>query len=122
MAGAAVQALLALVVTQSSGFLPYAMATSVFVAVQIFTHTFIFGWLSQHDTSGRAVALTPAMLMSGAAIGPVLGGVLTASFGMASLGAAVLAIDAIAVFAFWRAMSTSQAAPAHPVMPTTRAA
>lgn len=110
MAGVCAQALLALTVTLSTAFAPYAGATSVFVAVQIFTHTFIFGWLSQHDRSGRAVALTPAMLMSGAALGPVLGGVLTSAFGLGSLGWAVLAVDCVALACFARARAASRLA------------
>jgi predicted MFS family arabinose efflux permease len=108
MAGVCVQAVLALTVTLTSAFLPYAGATSVFVAVQIFTHTFIFGWLAHNDRSGRAVALTPAMLMSGAAIGPLLGGVLTSAFGIDSLGFAVLAVDCVALACFARALAVSR--------------
>jgi hypothetical protein len=48
------------------------VAASVFAAVMIFTHTFAFGLLARLDLSGRAMAATPAMLMIGAAIGPIL--------------------------------------------------
>jgi len=115
MVGVCTQAALALTVTLTTAFGPYAAAASVFVAVQIFTHTFIFGWLAQHDRSGRAVALTPAMLMSGAAIGPLLGGVLTSAWGVGSLGFAVLAVDGVALACFARALSASRAA-GHPAM------
>lgn len=109
--GAITQATLALVVVYSSAFAPYAIATAVFVSVQIFAHTFVFGWLSRHDRSGRAVALTPAMLMSGAAAGPIVGGVLTSSFGMGSLGLAALVVDALAVLFYLRAAALSRPVP-----------
>lgn len=98
--GPVAQAVIALVITQSQGFAPYAAATAVFAAVMIFTHTFAFGLLSALDPSGRAPAATPAMLMIGSAIGPVLGGTLVKAFGYGSLGivALLLAIGAVACF------------------------
>ncbi|MBN3786501.1 MFS transporter [Burkholderia sp. Ac-20353] len=101
-AGAVVQAVLALIITQSATFAPYAAATSVFAAVMIFTHTFAFGMLARIDRTGRAVAATPAMLMTGAAIGPVLGGTLVKQSGYGSLGIAAVLIAAAAVFCFSR--------------------
>jgi predicted MFS family arabinose efflux permease len=101
-AGPVVQAALALVITQSAAFGPYAVATSVFAAVMIFTHTFAFGMLARIDATGRAVAATPAMLMTGAAIGPVLGGSLVKQFGYGSLGMAAVLIAAVAVLCFSR--------------------
>ena len=108
LGGALVQATLALVVAFSASFIPYALAAAVFVAVMIFTHTFVFGWLSRHDASGRAVALTPAMLMSGAALGPIAGGGLVAAFGTSSLGIAAVLVDALALACYWRAASRSR--------------
>jgi predicted MFS family arabinose efflux permease len=102
LGGPVLQALLVAVMMNSPAFAPYAASASVFAAVMIFTHTFGFGLLARLDPSGRAMAATPAMLMAGAAIGPVLGGTLVKSFGYGSLGAAALAIGAIAVFAFSR--------------------
>ena len=52
----------------------------------IFTHTFAFGVLSKLDPTARALAGTPAMLMTGAAVGPILGGLLVQGFGYGSLG------------------------------------
>lgn len=101
-AGPVVQAALALVITQSVAFGPYAAATSVFAAVMIFTHTFAFGMLARVDRTGRAVAATPAMLMTGAAIGPVLGGTLVKQAGYGSLGIAAVLITAAAVLCFSR--------------------
>lgn len=102
LGGPVLQALLVTVMMNSPAFAPYAASASVFAAVMIFTHTFGFGLLARLDPSGRAMAATPAMLMAGAAIGPVLGGTLVKSFGYGSLGAAALAIGAVAVFAFSR--------------------
>lgn len=102
LGGAAVQALLVAVIMLSTQFAPYAAAASVFAAVLIFTHTFAFGLLAQLDRSGRALAATPAMVMTGAAIGPVLGGTLAKSFGYGSLAVAAVVIAAIALLCFSR--------------------
>jgi predicted MFS family arabinose efflux permease len=110
LVGPVLQALLVAVMMNSPAFAPYAASASVFAAVMIFTHTFGFGLLARLDPSGRAMAATPAMLMVGAAIGPVLGGTLVKSFGYGSLGAAAIAIGAIAVFAFSRMPNDAGAA------------
>lgn len=101
--GPLAQAFLALVIVASPGFWPYAVASALFIAVMLFTHTFVFGWLAQLDPSGRAVALTPAVLMSGAAIGPLLSGVLVQQLGYLPLGAALAGIAGVALFSFVRA-------------------
>jgi predicted MFS family arabinose efflux permease len=101
-AGPIVQAVLAVIITHSVTFAPYAAATSVFAAVMIFTHTFAFGMLARIDRTGRAVAATPAMLMTGAAMGPVLGGTLVKQAGYGSLGIAAVLITAAAVLCFSR--------------------
>lgn len=102
MAGPVLQALLVVVIMNTPTYAPYAAAASVFVAVMIFTHTFVFGLLARLDTSGRALAATPAMLMVGAAIGPVLGGTLVQTVGYGSLGAAALLIAVVSVGCFSR--------------------
>lgn len=102
LAGPALQAALALTITLAAGFAPYAAATAVFVAVMVFTHTFAFGLLAWLDRSGRAVAATPAMLMVGAAIGPILGGTLVKAFGYGGLGVAAAVVDAVAIVLFAR--------------------
>ena len=81
MAGPIVQALIALAIAFSASFLGYAIPAALFAAVMIFTHTFAFGVLSKLDPTSRALAGTPAMLMIGAAIGPILGGTLVQAFG-----------------------------------------
>ena len=112
LAGPVVQAVLAMTIAYSTGFMPYALAAAVFVGVMIFTHTFAFGLLAALDPSGRAVAATPAMLMVGAAIGPVLGGTLVKTAGYGSLGLAALVVAVLAVASFWRVRPASAAAPA----------
>ncbi|AOW15338.1 MFS transporter [Hydrogenophaga crassostreae] len=110
MAGAAVQAMLVAVIMNSPAFAPYAMAASVFAAVMIFTHTFAFGLIASLDLSGRALAATPAMVMIGAAIGPILGGTLVKASGYSSLSIAALVMACVAVFCFSR-IPVAKAAP-----------
>lgn len=68
----------------------------------IFTHTFAFGLLAKLDPTARTLAGTPAMLMIGAAVGPILGGVLVQGVGYRGLGAAAVLIASVAVFLFSR--------------------
>lgn len=98
MAGASGQAMLALIMTSTTAFTPYAVSVSLYVFMVIFTHNFLFGLLSQLDPSGRAAAATPAMMMLGACVGPALGGGLVQTLGYQGLGwaACVVAIVAIA--------------------------
>ncbi|AVR87121.1 MFS transporter [Thauera aromatica] len=102
LAGPVTQAAIVLVISQSLTFVPYAIAASIFAAVIIFTHTYAFGLLSRLDSSGRAAAATPAMMMMGAAIGPVLGGALVKAFGYSSLGYAAVVIAVLSFFCFSR--------------------
>jgi len=102
LVGPVLQASLVAVIMNATTFAPYAAAASVFAAVMTFTHTFAFGLLSRMDRTGRAMAATPAMLMVGAAIGPVLGGTLVKVFGYGALSVAALVISAVAVFCFSR--------------------
>jgi len=110
LAGPVLQALLAATIMNATVFAAYAAAASVFAAVMIFTHTFAFGLLARLEPSGRALAATPAMLMLGSAIGPVLGGTLVKAFGYGSLGLAAAVVAAVAVFCFSRLPSGSAAA------------
>ncbi|MFN3986761.1 MAG: MFS transporter [Rhodocyclaceae bacterium] len=103
LAGPLLQGLLALTIAQSEAFAPYAAAAAFYAAVMIFTHTFAFGLIARLDRSGRVLAATPAMLMAGAAIGPILGGTLVKLSGYASLGVAAVLIDVLAIFCFARA-------------------
>jgi predicted MFS family arabinose efflux permease len=100
--GPLVQAALALSISQSRNFAMYAVATAAFPAVMIFCHTFAFGLLARLDLSGRAAAATPAMVMAGAAIGPLLGGTLVRFHGHGSLGFAALGVSAAACLCFFQ--------------------
>lgn len=102
LVGPVLQALLCATIMNAASFAPYAAAASVFVAVMIFTHTFAFGLLAWLEPSGRALAATPAMLMVGSAVGPLLGGTLVKAFGYGSLAIAAAAIAALAVLCFLR--------------------
>ena len=95
--GPLAQAALALVMTVSTDFAPYAVSASVYVFMVIFTHTFLFGLLARIETSGRAVAATPAMMMFGSCIGPALGGFIIQAAGYPGLGAAALIVAVVAV-------------------------
>lgn len=98
--GALVQALLAVGISWSSGFYLYAVSAVFFPFIMIFTHTFIFGHLAKIEPTGRANAATPAMIMTGSASAPLLGGVLVQTIGYPALGAAALFFGAIAVTLF----------------------
>lgn len=103
IAGPVVQGVLALVVTQSTAFAPYAVAASIYISALIFTHTFIFGFLARNDRSTRAVAATPVMAMTGSALGPILGGVIAQNLGYASIGWAIVVSAIVGMLCFWNA-------------------
>ena len=98
--------MMGLVITMSTTFGPYAIASALYVSIMIFTHTFAFGLLSRLDPSGRAVAATPAMLMTGAAIGPILGGTLILASGYPLLGVMAVVIDGLGLGCFWKLAKT----------------
>ncbi|PJE55471.1 MULTISPECIES: MFS transporter [unclassified Marinomonas] len=106
IAGPCLQALFALSITHaSSNFLLYAIPVAFYVTLVIFTHTFVFGLLAKIDPTGRAVAATPAMMMIGSAIGPLLGGVIVATVGYQGLAWATVIISCIAVALVIKAQS-----------------
>ena len=111
LVGPAAQAVLAALIMLSTGFAMYAAGALFFAAVMIFTHTFAFGLLARLEPTGRALAATPAMVMTGAAIGPVLGGTLVKTFGYGSLALASAVTAAVAVFCF--SQLPRQAATSH---------
>jgi len=98
IAGPILQALLALCITAASTYAFFALPSIFYVALVIFTTTFMFGLLTEVDTSGRAVAATPAMMMIGSALGPALGGGIVAWVGYPGLGWVVLLIACAAVW------------------------
>lgn len=97
--GPVFQAILALTLTSATVFALYAAPALLYVSTVIFTHVFLFGFLSRTDPTGRIVAATPAMMMTGSAIGPVLGGAIVGTVGYDGLGymAAVLGTIAFAL-------------------------
>ena len=103
--GPIVQIILAIGVTSVAIFPVWATAAAMFVSVQIFTHNFAFGRLASLDPTGRAVAATPAMLMVGAAFGPIAGGALGENFGFGALGVAAAVVGIIATGFFTKAKS-----------------
>lgn len=103
LGGPLVHALLAFVVTRSADFLPYAAAAGFLPGVLLFVHTFAFGLLARLDPSGRILAATPAMMMTGAALGPILGGTVVTLSGYASLGLVAVLVAPLAVACFAQA-------------------
>jgi predicted MFS family arabinose efflux permease len=100
LVAAPLQAALALTVTLSGDFLPYALAGAVYPAVLIFTHTFLFGLIARLDPSGRALASTPAMMMTGSAIGPALAGTVAMHAGFQGQAVLAVAVGAVATLMF----------------------
>lgn len=98
--GPVVQAALALSITFATALAVWAPSAAFFVAVLIFTHTFAFGLLARMDPSGRAVAATPAMVMTGSAFGPIIGGILIQNWSPQALGYVAIGIAALAFIAF----------------------
>ena len=70
----------------ASAYPMFAVAAASFVFFIIFGHTFMFGLISRLDPTGRASSSTPAMLMIGSAIGPVVGGTIVKAMGYPTLG------------------------------------
>lgn len=95
--GPALHAMLCLMLTQTTDYGVYTVGACLFPVVLTFTHTFIFAYLARLDPSGRAVAATPVMLMTGSAIGPFLGGTAAQHFGYESLGWIVVALAVVSV-------------------------
>lgn len=106
--GPFLQAVLALLISQSTFFAGYVVGALFFAGVLIFTHTFAFGMLAKLDVSGRAVAATPAMLMTGSAIGPLLGGTLVKDYGYVGLGACAVLFAAISILCFYISSRSSK--------------
>ncbi|WP_075178539.1 MFS transporter [Neptunomonas phycophila] len=96
------QVILSNIMMNATGFVFYAASAAFFVAALIFVHPFFFGLVAKLDTSGRALAATPAMIMSGAAIGPVLGGTIVKLVGYHGIGIAVAVLGTITLICFTR--------------------
>lgn len=110
--GAVLHGVLALILMMAGDFTTF-MAPLIFLPfILIFTHTFLFGHLARLDPTGRAVAATPAMVMTGSAIGPFLGGTLVQNFGYPSLGIATFAIAVLGAVFFVKSNSIAEGAAA----------
>lgn len=75
-----------LVICNTLGLTPFCLAAGSLVFLTIFSHIFMFGFISRIDRSGRMAALTPAMLMIGTATGPALAGMVVHLAGYPALG------------------------------------
>lgn len=111
MIGPVLQITLSNIIMNAQSLLFFTLSSVFFVAIMIFTHTFVFGLLATLDTSGRAMAATPAMLMVGAAVGPILGGTLIKYVGYPSIGVAALIFGVIALFCFVNVFNHAPAIP-----------
>jgi predicted MFS family arabinose efflux permease len=99
--GPVFQAIFALTITQTTNPLIYCITGGLMAFTILFTHIFAFGLLSQLDTSSRAVAATPAMLMFGSAIAPILSGSLVKYIGFEAIGYAACLLVFIQVCCFY---------------------
>ncbi len=81
-----------LVICNMLGFGPFVIAAGSLVFLIIFSHIFMFGFISKMDRSGRMAALTPSMLMVGTAIGPFLAGTVVGAYGYPALGVTAAAL------------------------------
>ena len=100
MIATVVQIGLAFTISSSSVYAPYAAAGSIYAFVIIFAHPFLFGLAARLDPSGRTNALTPAMLMIGAALAPALAGMVAQRFGFGGLGVLVAVFGATGFVCF----------------------
>jgi len=118
-AGPVCQAVLALVLSSSAQYLPFAVAGALYVSMVIFTHTFLFGLLSRLDPSGRTVAATPAMMMVGSCSGPAVGGAVVHGLGYVGLGWVAAGVSTLAVllvtFAQLQLRADGSSAPPRPL-------
>jgi len=100
--GATFQAIMAMAICWSGdfGYMPFVLGGALFPFIIIFTHTFVFGLLANIEPTGRANAATPAMIMTGSALGPLLGGVLTQFYGYEAIGVAAVLFALIGAILF----------------------
>ncbi len=106
------QAACATVVMVAVMFPAYAIAAIIFPAIQVFTHTFVFGFLARNDASGRATAATPAMIMAGSAVAPFIGGALVEAAGFMAIAVMASIIGILSTVLFRLAdRDAAQAAP-----------
>ncbi|WP_322053035.1 MFS transporter [Paraburkholderia bannensis] len=94
------QAVCAMIATHTWSYPLYAASGALMAFTILFTHTYAFGLLAKLDTTGRAVAATPAMLMVGAAIAPFVGGTLVRFIGFGAIGYTAIVLVAIELLMF----------------------
>ena len=99
--GTLLHVVLVLLVTQVPRLEVYVPLVAVLTTPLLFVHTFLFGLIARLDPSARAAAATPAMLMLGSAVGPVLGGTLLVALGYAGLGIGVAGLGSLAAICFF---------------------
>jgi predicted MFS family arabinose efflux permease len=110
LVGPLLHATAALLLTQQPGYGVYAVTAASFVAIVVFTHTFLFGLLARLDPTGRAVSATPAMMMIGSCAGPILAGTVVVRFGYGALGLAVACVGVLSALLFSRLQRVPPAA------------
>lgn len=98
----AAQALLVVLIFVPGSYPYYAVGAAFLVFTVIFAHVFAFGVLAQLDPSGRVLASTPAVMMSGAALGPLVAGTLVKFTGYAGIGFSAIVVASLAITAFSR--------------------
>jgi predicted MFS family arabinose efflux permease len=99
--GTLLHVVLVLLVTQVPRLEVYVPLVAILTTPLLFVHTFLFGLIARLDPSARAAAATPAMLMLGSAVGPVLGGTLLVASGYAGLGVGVAGLGLLAAICFF---------------------
>ncbi|AET93995.1 major facilitator superfamily permease (plasmid) [Burkholderia sp. YI23] len=98
--GPIMQAVCSMIVTHTWSYPMFAASGALMAFTILFVHTYAFGLLARLDSTGRAVAATPAMLMVGAAIAPFLGGTLVKFIGFNAIGYAAIALVAAQLLFF----------------------
>lgn len=98
--GSIVHGLLAVTIMAVPGYPAFVTPLIFYPSLMIFTHTFVFGHLAKIEPTGRAVAGTPAMNMTGAMIAPLLGGIILQTLGYAAIGFTALGIAIVAMILF----------------------
>lgn len=98
--GPVLQAISALCIYQTHQFIVFTIFGSCMIFSILFIHTFAFGLLAELDPSGRAVSATPAMLMFGSAVGPLMGGALVKFWGFEAIGYMAVVLVALQIILF----------------------
>lgn len=113
--GPVLQGALVYAVYNTGAFPLYAVAGSTFVAALLFTQVFFFGHMAGLDPSGKVLAGLPAMMMTGAAIGPIVAGTLIKFSGYPAVGVAAAAIGVCSLLCFHRLTRVSIASASVPL-------